>query len=73
MLRSLRHYLQAQSQGYQTTDRLEERGVEKKMLLMIFLTKVKIVNQTNVGTVAQATLGKIARDGMELIWAFPSA
>ena len=27
--RSLRHYLWAQSQGYQTIDRLEERGVER--------------------------------------------
>ena len=27
VLRSLRHYLQAQSQGHHTIDRLEERGV----------------------------------------------
>ena len=30
VLRSLRHYLQAQSQGHHTTDRLEERGVKRK-------------------------------------------
>ena len=29
VLRSLRHYLRAQSQGHDTTDRLEERGVER--------------------------------------------
>ncbi len=29
VLRSLRHYLQAQSQGHHTTDRLEETGVER--------------------------------------------
>ena len=29
VLRSLRHYLRAQSQGYHTSDRLEERGVER--------------------------------------------
>ena len=29
VLRSLRHYLQAQSQGHHTTDRLEERDVER--------------------------------------------
>ena len=29
VLRSLRHYLQAQSQGHHTTDRPEERGVER--------------------------------------------
>ena len=29
MLRSLRHYLRAQSQGHHTIDRLEERGMER--------------------------------------------
>ena len=29
VLRSLRHYLRAQSQGHHTTDRLKERGVER--------------------------------------------
>ena len=29
VLRSTRHYLQAQTQGHHTIDRLEERGVEK--------------------------------------------
>ena len=29
VLRSLRHYLRAQSQGHHTIDRLEERGVER--------------------------------------------
>ena len=32
-----------------------------------------IVNQTNIGTVSQAALGKLLRDGMERIWAYPSA
>ena len=31
------------------------------------------VNQTNLGTVSRATLGKLPRDGMERLWAFPSA
>ena len=30
VLRSLRHYLRAQSQGHHTIDRLEERGVERE-------------------------------------------
>jgi len=30
MLRSLGHYVRAQSQGHHTTDRLEERGVERE-------------------------------------------
>ena len=29
VLRNLRHYLRAQSQGHHTIDRLEERGVER--------------------------------------------
>ena len=29
VLRSLRHYLHVQSQGHQTTDHLEERGMER--------------------------------------------
>ena len=29
MLRSLRHYMRAQSQGHHTIDRLKERGVER--------------------------------------------
>ena len=32
-----------------------------------------IVHQTNIGTVSKATLGKLLRDGVECIWAFPSA
>ena len=32
-----------------------------------------IVTQTNTGTVSKATLGKLLRDGVELISAFPSA
>ena len=31
-----------------------------------------IVSQTNIGTVSKATLGKLLRDGVERIWAFPS-
>ena len=40
VLRSLRHYLLAQGQGYHTIDRLEERGVEiKRKSSMIFLER----------------------------------
>ena len=31
-----------------------------------------IVNQTNIGTVSKATLGKLLGDRVERIWAFPS-
>ena len=75
MLRSLRHYLRAQSQGHHTTDRLEERGVERGSARRSSVKgrEKAIVSQTNIGTVSKATLWKLPRDGVELIWAFPSA
>ena len=75
MLRSLRHYLRAQSQGHHTIDRLEERGVERgSARRSSFKGRERvIVNQTNTGTVSKVTLGKLLRDGEERIWAFPSA
>ena len=41
MLRSLRHYLQAQSQGHHTIDRLEERGVERGSARRFFLERTR--------------------------------
>ena len=75
VLRSLRHYLLAQSQGHHTIERLEERGVERGSAQRPFLRgrERAIVNQTNIGTVSRATLGKLLRDGVESRWAFPSA
>ena len=75
VLRSLRHYLRAQSQGHHTTDRLEERGVERGGAGRSSLKgrERAIVNQTNIGTVSKATLEKLLRDGVERIFAFPSA
>ena len=61
VLRSLRHYLRAQSQGHHTIDRLEERGVERGSARRSSLKGRErvIVNQTNIGTVSKATLGKL--------------
>ena len=75
VLRSLRHYLRAQSQERQTIDRLEETGVERGSARRSSLKgrERAIVNQTNIGAVSKATLGKLLRDGVERIWAFPSA
>ena len=75
LLRSLRHYLRAQSQGHHTIDLLEERGVERGSARRCSLKgrERAIVNQTNTGTVSKATLGKRLRDGVERIWAFSSA
>ena len=75
VLMSLRHYLRAQSQGHHTIDRLEERGVEKGIARRSSLKgrERAIVNQTNIGTVSKANLGKLLRDSVERIWALPSA
>ena len=61
VLRSLRHYLRAQSQGHHTINLLEERGVERGSGRQSFLTERErgIVNQTNIRTVSKATLGKL--------------
>ena len=62
VLRSLRHYLQEQSQGHHTIDRLEERGVERGSTRQSSLIKGQeraIANQTNIGTISKATLGKL--------------
>ena len=69
VLRSLRHYLQAQSQGHRTIDRLEERGVERGSARRSSLKgrERAIVSQTNIGTVSKATLGKLLSDGVERI------
>ena len=73
--RRLRHYLRAQSQGHHPIDRLEERGVERGSARRSSLRgrERAIVNRTNIGTVSKATLGKRLRDGVDRLWAFPSA
>ena len=75
VLRSLRHYLRAQSQGYHTIYCLDERGVERGSARRSSLKgrERAIVSQTNIGTVSKATLRKFPKDGVESIWAFPSA
>ena len=72
MLRSLRHYMGAQSQGRHTIDRLEERGVVRGSARRSSLKEREraIVNQTNTGTVSKAKLEKPLRDGVERIWTF---
>ena len=72
VLRSLRHYLQAQSQGHHTIHRLEERGVERGSARRSSLKgrERAIVSQTNIGTVSKATLGKLLSNGVERIWGF---
>ena len=59
VLRSLRHYLCAQSQGHHAFDRLEERGVERGSAWRSSLKgrERAIVHHRNIGTVSKATLG----------------
>ena len=73
VLRSLRHYLQAQSQGHHIVNRLEERGVESGSARWSFLKgwERAIINPMNIETVSKET-GQLMRDGVEHIWAFPS-
>ena len=74
VLRNLRHCLQAQSQEHHTINHLEERGVERGSAKQSSLEgrERDIINQTNIGTVSKATLGKLLRDGVEYIWTFLS-
>ena len=75
VLRSLRHYLREQSQEHHTIDRLEQKGVERGSARRSYLKgrERAIVSQTNIGTVSNATLGKLLRDWAERLRAFPSA
>ena len=77
VLRSLRHYLLAQSQGHHTIDRLEEIGVEIRGARRSSLKgrERAMVNQTNIGTVSKATLrkGNVEETSERPGGAFPSA
>ena len=75
VLRSFRHYLQAQSQGYQIIDHLEEKGVERgSTRWSSFKGRERaIISQKNIGTVSKETLGKLLRDGVECLWTSLSA
>ena len=73
VVRSLRHYLRAQSKGHHTINCLEERGVERRSARRSSLKGQEraFVNLMNIGTVSRVMLKKHLRDGMEHIWAFP--
>ena len=75
VLKSLRHYLRAQSQGHHTVYRMEGTGIHIGSDIRSFLKgrERAIVNETSVGTVLKATLGKRERDGMERKLVFLSA
>jgi hypothetical protein len=51
----------------------ERRRKRKRSTIFLERTRERaIVNQTNIGTVSRATLGKFLRDRVECIRAFPS-
>ena len=74
MLRGLRNFLNTDKPEHHSTDHLKERGVEKGSGWHSTLQgrERSVFNQTNIGTVLRATLGRLLRDGAEHVWAFPS-
>ena len=75
VLRGLRNFLSTNKPEHHSIDRLMERGVEKGSGRHSTLQgrEWSVFNQTNIGTVSRATLGRLLRDGAERVWAFPSA
>ena len=72
VLRSLRHYLRAQSQGHHTINHLEERGVKRGSARRSFLTGREwgIVNQTKQITFTGMLESEL--DGSLLVFRQPS-
>ena len=66
VLRSLIHYLRAQSQGHHTIDRVE-RTAWKEEELDDRPWERAIVNKKNIGIVSKSTLRKNLPDGVERI------
>ena len=60
---------------HHSTDGLKERGVEKGSGRHSTLQgrQRSVFNQTTIGTVWKAALGRLLRDDDERVWAFPSA
>ena len=61
-------------QRHHTIDRLEERGVGRGSARRSSLKgrEKAMVSQTNIGTVSEAMLGKLIKDGVECIQSFSS-
>ena len=75
VLRGLRNFLNTDKPEHHSIDRLKERGVEKGSGRHSTLQgqERSVFNQANIGTVSRATLGRLLRDGVKRVWAFPSA
>ena len=75
VLRGLRNFLNTDKPEHHSTDRLKERGMEKGSGGHSTLQgrERSVFNQVNIGTVSGATLRRLLGDGVERLWAFPSA
>ena len=72
VLRGLRNFLNKDKPEHHSIDRLKERGVEKGSGRHSTLQcrERSVFNQTNIGTVSRAALGRLLSDGAERVWAF---
>ena len=75
VLEGLRNFLSMDRPEHYSIVRMKERGVGKGRGRHSTLQSRErsVFNQTNIGTVSRATLGRLLRDGAERVWAFPSA
>ena len=75
VLRSLRHYLLAQSQGHHTIDRLEERGVERGSARRSSFDRTREGHRQSDEhwNCFKGKVEETPERRMERIWAFPSA
>ena len=73
VLRGLRNFLNTDKPEDNSINCLKERGVEKGSGRHCTLQgrERSVLNQTNIGTVSRATLGRLLTDGEERVWAFP--
>ena len=71
VLRGLRNFLNMDRPEHPSTDRLEERGVEKGSgRHFTFRGRERpVFNQTNICTVSRAAVGRLLRGGVERVWA----
>ena len=74
VLRGLRDFLNMDRPEHHSIDCLKERGMEKGSGRHSTLQgrERSVFNQANIGTVSRATLGRLLRDWVEHVWAFPS-
>ena len=75
VLRGLRNFLNMDRPEHHNIDRLKEKGVEKGSGQHSTLQgrERSVFNQTNIGTVWRATLGRLLKNGTERAWSFLSA